>query len=336
MIIRRYAGFKEEPIFNPDPPLLDAGFHIEISSAGLDVPSNPNVEFESGLYRGRREIRPGYYVPSGNIVFPINVRAIGYFLKWALGGYKFTDGGIGANTHELWGSEETELPSFTTHLGKDAFEHVFTGTTINSLQIEIGGDWLLCTIDCVAGKDYKQPLKEISDLQLFDEKTLTFIAAGVQFNSVGYNCKVQNMTININNNIDTAGGKGIGTRYACRFPAGARNIDLSGNLHFIDETEYVKYWGSNQGIHDTNSPGSEPITITIDGGTAGSLELKFPKIQYTDIGASPSGRAPITHSFSAYAVVDEVTMKDSSTLHTEMLATLVNQNEDMTLPSPGS
>lgn len=327
--VRRYGGFTEEENFNPAVP-PEAKFHIEIASATLDVPANPNVEFESGLYRGRREIRPGYYTPSGNIVFPINVRAIGYFLKWALGEYKFTDGGAGTNTHEIYGKEGTSLPSFTARIGKDHFEHIFTGTTINSLQLEIGGDWLLCTVDCVAGKDHKGTLKEIADLDLFEEKMLTFIAAGVSFGGVGYNCKIKNMTINIANNIDAPGGKGIGTRYPCRFPVGARNVNLSGNLHFEDETEYAKYWGDADGIHDTDSPGSEEIIITIDGGTPGSLELKFPKVQYTQVGAPPSGRSPIDHSFSAYAIVDTTTLADAVTeVDTEMLATLENNNDDM-------
>ena len=325
---RRYAGFCEEGSFNPATP-HDAKFHIEIASAGLDVPDNPNVEFEGGLTRGRSELRPGYYVPPGNIVFPINVRAIGYFLKWALGNYVFTDGGAGTNTHEIYGKEDTALPSFTTRLGKDAFEHIFTGTTINSLQLEIGGDWLLCTVDCVAAKDYKGDLKEIADLSLFNEKKLTFVSAGVTFGGVDYNCKIQNMTINIENNIDTAKGKGIGTRYPCRFPIGARNVNLSGVLHFEDETEYEKYWGQATGISD-DGPSDEAIIITIDSGDEGSLELNFPKVQYTVVGAPSSGRAPIDHAFSGYAIVDTATLADEVTeVTTELLATVENNNDDM-------
>lgn len=327
--VRRYAGFCEEQNFNPTVP-HEAKFHIEIASAGLDVPDNPNVEFESGLYRGRREIRPGYYTPSGNIVFPINVRAIGYFLKWALGEYVFTDGGAGTNTHEIYGKEATLLPSFTARIGKDAFEHVFTGVTINSLNLEIGGDWLLCTIDCFAAKDFKDTLKAIADLDLFTEKMLTFIAAGVTFGTTSYNCKIQNMTISIENSVDAPKGKGVGTRYPCRFPVGARNVNLSGTLHYEDETEYEKYWGDADGIHDTDSPSDEEITIDINGGDSGSLELKFPKVQYTKVGAPPSGRAPIDHAFAGYAIVDTVTLADAVTeVDTELLATLENNNDDM-------
>jgi len=326
--VRRYAGFTEEQNFNPAIP-HDAKFHIEIASAGLDEPDNPNVEFESGLYRGRRELRPGYYSASGNIIFPINVRAIGYFLKWALGNYVFTDGGAGTNTHEIYGKEDTALPSFTARIGKDHFEHIFTGTTINSLQLEIGGDWLLCTVDCIAAKSHKDDLKAIADLSLFTENKLTFVAAGVTFGGTPYNCKIQNMTINISNNVDVAKGKGVGTRYPCRLPIGARNVDLSGVLHYLDTSEYEKYWGQATGIGD-DGPSDEAIVVTIDGGDDGSLQLNFPKVQYTKIGAPPSGRAPIDQAFSGYAIVDTVTLADEVTeVETELLATLENNNDDM-------
>lgn len=326
--VRRYGGFVEEGSFNPaEPP--EAVFHIEIGSASLDVPDNPNIEFESGLYRGRTSLRPGFYAPAGNIVFPVDIRSIGYFLKWALGNYVYTDGGMGTNTHEIYGLEGTELPSFTSHIGKDAFEHIFTGCIVNSLQIVIESDYIMVTVDIVSAKDHKATLKAIADLTMFNENLLTFIAAGIMFGGVCYNCKVKGFTLNIENNADAVAGKGIGTRYPCRIPVGARNINLSGTLYFEDDTEYKKYWGAVNGIGESG-PTDEEIVVTIDSGEDGSLELKFPRVMYTSLTGQPSGRAPIEHGFSAYAMVDEVTLADTVTkVNTELLVTLENNNEDM-------
>jgi hypothetical protein len=329
MTVRRYFGACEEANFNPDTP-PEAKFHVEIASATLDVPDNPNIEFESGLYRGRTSLRPGFYSPSGNIVFPINIRALGYILKWALGSYVFTDGGGGTNTHEIYGQEATLLPSFTARIGKDDLgEHVFAGTVINSLELVIENDYILCTIDCVSAKDTKTTIKAIADLSLFDENLLTFIAAGITFGGNIYNCKVKNITITVENNADAPAGKGIGTRYPCRIPVGARNVNLSGTLYFEDDTEYQKYWGQAGGIGD-NGPTNEEIVITIDSGDDGSIELKFPKVMYTNVQAQPSGRAPIDHDFSAYAMVNGVTLADEVTeINTELLATIESNNTDM-------
>ena len=142
----RYAGLAEEYSFNPVTP-PDAIFHIDIGSATLDVPTDPNLHFEGGLYRGRKIIRPGFYAPTGNIVYPVDIRSIAYILKWALGSYVFTDGGEGANTHEIYGIEDLVLPSFCTRLGKDNFEHIFTGCVINSLEIKIEGEYVFITAD---------------------------------------------------------------------------------------------------------------------------------------------------------------------------------------------
>jgi len=60
------------------------------------------------------------------------------------------------------------------------------------------------------------------------------------------------------------------------------------------------------------------------------LELNFPKVQYTVVGAPSSGRAPIDHAFSGYAIVDTATLADEVTeVTTELLATVENNNDDM-------
>ena len=66
----------------------------------------------------------GSIVQSGNIVYAFDIKTIRWLLKWTLGGYVFTDLD---NLHEIYASDDTDLPSFTARLGKDLFEHVFAG-----------------------------------------------------------------------------------------------------------------------------------------------------------------------------------------------------------------
>ena len=326
---RRYAGFTEEQFFNPaNAP--EAKFHIDIASASLDVPSDPNLHFEGGMSRGRKIIRPGYYVPAGNIIYPIDIRSIGYFLKWVLGKYKFTDGGGGTNTHELYPSEDTVLPSYTVRLGKDNFEHIFRGCVMNGLEIVVEDDFIFATLDNIGARDSKTTLKEIADLILFNEHNLSFIDASLALGAaVDYNCKIKGMTIGITNGADAAPGKGMGSRHPCRIPVGARNIDIKGNLWFEDSTEYEKFWGQANGP-SSNGSTTEAIILTIDAGTDGSIELKFPKLMYTDIKTPPSGRAEIVQAFSGVALIDTITLDDAVTeIEAEILCTLKNNNGDM-------
>jgi len=326
---RRYCGFCEEENFNPA-VAPEAVFHIDIASATLDAPSDPNLHFEGGLSRGRKIIRPGYYVPAGNVVYAIDIRSIGYFLKWALGNYVYTDGGAGTNTHEIYPKENTVLPSYTVRLGKDIFEHVFRGCVMNGLEIAIEDSFIFATLDNIGAKDTRVTLKEISGLTLFNENNLSFIDASLALgDAIDYNCKIKNLTISITNGADAGLGKGFGQRHPCRIPVGARNVDIKGNLFFEDWTEYTKFWGAAGGV-SVNGVTTEAMILTIDAGTDGSLEFNFPKLAYTDLKTPPSGRGEIVQAFSGIALIDTITLADAVTeIEAEVLATLLNNNDDM-------
>jgi len=326
---RRYAALAEEYEFNQS-PAPDPVFYIEIASSSLDVPDNPNLLFEGSLQRGRKQIRPGYYTPAGNIVYPIDIRSFGYFLKWALGDYVFTDGGVGTNTHEIYGGNDCVLPSFCARIGKDGLgEHIFSGLTVNSLEITIESDYIICTVDAVGAKDTKTTIRAIADITLFNENLLSFIDASATFGGSDYNCKVKSLTIAVANNPDAPAGKGIGSRYPCRIPVGARDVNISGDLWFEDDTEYKKYWGGAGGVQDTG-PTTEAIVITIDSGDDGSIEINLPKCSYTNLSAQPSGRAEIVQGFTGMAFIETVTLADAVTeVETEMIVTIESNNDDM-------
>ena len=322
----RYAGFAEEYSFNPGTPPA-AIFHIDIGSATLDVPADPNLHFEGGLYRGRKIIRPGFYAPAGNVVYPVDIRSIAYILKWALGKYKFTEDEGGMNTHEIYGVEDLVLPSFCTRLGKDNFEHIFTGCTINSLEIKIEGEYVFVTADIVAARDYKGAVEAIADLKLFAEYPLSFIDSTISLTS-DYSCKFKGITISITNNPDVAAGKGFGSRHPCRMPIGARDIDISGNLYFEDSLEYEKFWGASGGI-SAGLPTNEELIITILSGDYGSMAIKMPKFMFTDLKTPPSGRTEIVQAFSGIALMEKVTLDDETEIDTDLIATILNKNGNL-------
>ena len=137
------------------------------------------------------------------------------------------------------------------------------------------------------------------------------------------------MTLTIENNVDSDSGKGIGSRFPCRLPVGARNVKFAGNLYFEDDTEYQKYWGAATGPSD-DGMSDEEIVITIDSGTDGSIEFKIPKAVYNSLATPPSGREEIIQAFTGEALVEEVTLADAVTkINTELLVTIESNNDDM-------
>ena len=86
MPVTRYAGFQEELSFG-ESPAPEALFHLDIASASLDAKADTMMFYQGGLSRNTRTFRPGFYSPDGDIAFATDIKTIGYFLKWALGGY---------------------------------------------------------------------------------------------------------------------------------------------------------------------------------------------------------------------------------------------------------
>ena len=81
--ILRYAGFIKESQYG----VRAAGdpFHVDIASATLDAPSDTNLIYGGGLGKSVRTYRPGYYSPSGNVVYAFDVETIGFILEMRSG-----------------------------------------------------------------------------------------------------------------------------------------------------------------------------------------------------------------------------------------------------------
>lgn len=93
--ILRYIEVAEQSAFDVDDALLPAqgtGVYLNMASSTLDTPGETNIEVPSAFGRAADEFEPGFYSPSGNVVYPVNIRTIVNFLKWGLGGYAFAAG----------------------------------------------------------------------------------------------------------------------------------------------------------------------------------------------------------------------------------------------------
>jgi len=401
--ILRYAGFAEEENFNPD-TAPSAKYHVDIASAGLDAPTESQMIYEGGLGRAARTHRPGFYAPTGNVVYAFDIYTIAFLLKWALGGYAFTgehakgaeikadneqiafsasepenkimlaDGewdiipeegtkievsGSGdndgtytvvsansteieveedltdedagqsvtieqwLNLHEAWGNNDVILPSFTTRLGKDVFEHVFKGCVINSLQIEVEGEYCMATADIVAAEDAKDTIKDPGDLILPKQYPLAFHETTAKIKGSDKSCEVKSLTIEINNNANAENGRGLGQRHPCRIPVQERQLTVSKELWFENTDALERYWGGSSGPAKLGSEEFD-LELEFDSGVHGKLTIKLPRFIYTEVPQQPSGRDEITQSTSGRALIDTVEKEDGSEVDTEVYAALEN------------
>lgn len=323
--ILRYAGFAADDALPTTPAPAD--WHVDIASATLDSPSDAHLEYEGGFGRGRRVHRPGFYAPSGNVVYATDVKTILSVLRWTLGGYAFTADSP-HNLHELWGDEDRELPTFTTRLGKDLFEHVFVGCVVNSLQLEVSDAFAQITLDLVSAKDYKATLLGLSALLLPEEYPLSFPDVQFFVGGVERSAATRNLSLTIANNASAEQGRGVGSRYPNRIPGESRAVDMSLGLRFEDTTDLERFWGSATGVSDGGSDETD-LRILMSAGDDGTVDIELPRALYTDVGIQGSGRSEIEQSISVQAFTGPVTLEDGTTeVETDLYVRVSNDQPD--------
>jgi len=332
--VLRYAGFAEEPEFDPDTPGTPDQF-VDIASASLDAPSDTQIEYEGGMERGPRIHRPGWYSPTGDIEYAMDIYTIGRVLRWALGGYNFTaDGGSGEghNLHEYWGQAELLLPTFTSFLGKDVFEHIFTGCTIDTLTINVDDEYVETNLDIVAARDKRADIRQTTDLTMPDQYPLAFheVTAfrGGDGSDDEISAIVKSLELTVANNVDADSGRGLGRRFAYRLPSGEREITMSLDLWYENIEWLQSMWGGVDGPASGGSTETD-MYIKLNAGDDGELTLYLPRCVVTSAQQQPSGRDEVTQSVEIKAYVDDVERDDNETVRTELFASLENELVDL-------
>lgn len=327
--ILRYFGYGKETSFGTE---ATATQHVDVASTTLDVPSGAEIVIEGGMGRGALRKRPGFYSPSGSIEYTWDIRSIGWMLRYALGGYSFTTGEQGEkNIHEIWGTNYNELPSFTARCGKDLFEHVFLGSTINTLNINVTGDLATATMGILAQRDKRAALKDPADLLIPNEYPLAFYDFTAKIGSSDVSAYVRSFSLDINNNITANTGRTIGSRYPRKFRAGNRTCSLQVSLDFNDLTYLQSFWGGEDGPVNL---GSSEIALEITGqafATEGTITISLPRCVIMGIQTQPRGREVITQTLNLQALTDtDITLNDGTTkVSSDIYVKLLNDQTSM-------
>lgn len=332
--ILRYAGFAEE---NDPGTAEDAKFHVDITSGGLDVPSDTEISYDGGLGRGKNIHRPGFYSPEGDIVWAVDIRTLASALKWALGGYEFTadEPDVDTNLHEIWATDERILPSFTARLGKDLFEHVFKGCVVGSFELSVSDEFAELTMSVVSQQDEKATLKAIADLSLPDEYPLSFVDSAVRLGSGldDISPDVREFTLSVDNGTDSSQGRGLGSRFPSRIPANERETTIDMTLFFGNLDQLERFWGGSDGPAAEGTAETE-LEFDLDAGDDGLATFRFPRVLFTSVAQAPSGRSEIEQSISAQAYLSTMQLNDGTTdVSTDMLVSVNNAEDEVTPPS---
>ncbi len=341
----RYFGTVKEATFDEN-PAPQATAHVDIASATLDAPSEPDIIYAGGLQRTAKTRRPGFYAPAGNVVYAFDIDSIGEYLRYALGGYVFTlDTPVaGLNTHEFYGDASASLPSFVSRLGKDIladdtnFEHVFSGCTLSQISIAVSDALAEATLDIQAAQDSRADIKAITDLILPSSYPLAFHELTALLNSVDRSTLIKSAEFTINNNAAVADGRSIGSRFPRRIPVGERATTFTFELFWESIAELQLFWGGNDGPIAGPNNVEFPIVMTWNSGDDGgafaqdrTMIITFPAAWYMSAPIQPAGRDEATQTLTGQALLaDQLLLDTVTTVETEVYIQLINDQADLT------
>ena len=237
-----------------------------------------------------------------------------------------------ANLHEMHGGNNlTLLPSFTTRIGKDAFEHVFAGCVVDSLKLGLSDDFLLATMAIAAQRDSTAALTPLASLLLpptfplaFHEVTMS-LPSGTDVSPI-----VRSLGLSIANSVKADAGRSLGSRFPRRIPAGEREVTLSAEIVFEHKAQLERFWGGTTGPAVTGAT-DFATRITADAGTDGALVLDIASAHFSGVQIQPSGRDEIIQKCEIRALTaTHALAAGGGNVETELLASV--RNAAPTLP----
>lgn len=294
MAVTRYLAVGEE---TEQGKLADAVEYIDPESAELD-PSDEQAIVYEGMSGLDRIAAPGTYSSEGSISTPVDTKVFGWFLKWLLGGYEVKESGVDYK-HRFYPSMNAILHTFTARVGKDFFEHVFTSTAIDSMEISLEDSFLTASIDTVGGKDTKAELKEnvkFTDGDIFAPHQVTMDMDGKDASAT-----ITQFTLTIENDADNESTKTIGSRFPREVLRGGLNVSMEVTLRFKGDEHLKAFWGTEDGPTTDAKLTNHKATIHV----GDDMEIELPRVIYNSIGQPASGRDPIEQTATLKALMTE-------------------------------
>ena len=314
----------------------------------VDFKLNDEPVTKSGGSRMNRRARAGIMKPSGSTSADADLQRLAWYMYAFLGNYKFTEGNDGVNTHEFWGGENKELPSFRGIALYDMWVMYLYGILCDSLKLEVSDESM--TVDC----DWIYRTEE-SEILAEDEEFITPEELINDLYIMGYDVRilldgndpdgVQNsFSLEGNNNHNVDGTIGLGSRFPQK-QAHALKRDLNMSLSTVLTRQNVRsIMNGRYGKVDAVKPSKCTLLEN-------ALKVEVRLCEYPDLGMDiffPS--CTINNEFDMSGTDDiettmnlaslgskKATMLDGSEVMTDIYVKIVNNQSEIGVeetPSP--
>lgn len=290
MSIYRYVGIGEEQEFGVAVPAVE---YIDPESAEMD-PSGDQAIIYEGISGLDRIAKPGAYFSEGSITAPVDLDVFPWFFKWALGGVSTT--GTGPYTHTFSPQQSPLMPSFTVRVGKDIFEHVFSGVVIGSLELSLEDQLLLGAVEMLGGKDEKGTL--VDPVNFTQGPVYAFHEVNATIDGVDESAILETFNLTIETGADNEAGRTVGSRFPRRAYRGALVVEMEMTLAFDSTRHLEKFWGAPTGP-TTGNLQEFPMTINV----GPNIDIVIPRGIYTAMEQPVAGRERIEQTATLRGLV---------------------------------
>lgn len=241
------------------------------SANSVDFKLNDDPVVRSGSSRMNKMARAGVMKPTGSTEADADLQQLGYYFFGFLDNYVYTAGGSSAtvHTHEFYGGEGKELPSFRAIAMFDMLKKYINGMLVDGLKLEVSNegmtvaaDWIYKTESAAINEAFTQP-DALTNEQLF----IMFYDVSLKMGSVGSSLTPLNgvstaFSYEGKNNHNVDGTIGLGSRYPQkRALAGKRENSLSITTSLTSDTAR-KILDAQYGEANATSPSSCKILNT--------------------------------------------------------------------------
>ena len=198
----------------------------------VDFKLNDEPVTRSGTSRMNKRARAGVMKPTGSTSADADLQQLAWYFFGYLDNYVYTAGGSGAteHTHEFYGGEGKELPSFRGIAMFDMLKKYLRGMLIDGLKLEVasegmtvGADWIYKTETAAINEAFTEP-DELTNEPIF----IMFYDVSLKLNNSAVDGVSTAFTYEGKNNHNVDGTIGLGSRYPQkRALAGKRENDIS-------------------------------------------------------------------------------------------------------------
>ena len=198
----------------------------------VDFKLNDEPVTRSGSSRMNKRARAGIMKPTGSTSADADLQQLAWYFFGFLDNYVYTAGSSGAtvHTHEFYGGEGKELPSFRGIAMFDMLKKYLRGMVIDELKLDVstenmtvGAEWIYKTESAAINEAFTEP-DELTNEQIF----IMFYDVSLKLNNVALDGVSTAFSFSGKNNHDVDKSIGLGSRYPQKRPlAGKRENDIS-------------------------------------------------------------------------------------------------------------